>query len=650
MKVYSLNLFIAIFLLLPLQISIADGTTVVVGGETSKPNILFISIDDLNDYVGCLGGHPDAITPNIDRLAERGMLFTNAHVPAPVCNPSRAAFISGIAPHNSRIYHNGNSFDGLGVDYLPMHFRKQGYHTMMVGKLFHTTNHLDNLDEALDEHGPRGSMAMRTYADDFSDPWKDLYGVHNFATHWGGLDERKARDLADPHTADWAIERLAKDYDKPFMLMVGFLRPHTPLTSPMEYWEMFDPDELTLPPREEDDLQDMPWLGRQVAIAGWQEMEGGHYRQITERGHHRDILRGYLAATTFVDAQIGRVLDAFENSPHADNTIVVLFSDHGWGIGERSHFKKWGLWDDTTRVPFIVKVPGMTQAGARSDAGVTLQDLFPTLVDLTGIDPPEHDLDGDSIRPLLADPNAAWERPALTSYGAGNHTVRSPRWRYIRWSNGSEELYDHQNDPHETRNVADNPEFADVKADLAQWLPTNDLPPQDGVSLGFPRGAGSRLHRSVHPGFAGEPMRVTARIGPEIGDGVIIQHGGVACAYALHVADGKLAFTLMDVPDDFDWDTLDPTRTTILSEQPLPTGSEIEVEAYLAEDGEVTLTLDGTVVGTGQAKTLAMDPVGQLKVGEAVTNYPPAGDYQPPHEFPGDLISVFVNTGVHANP
>lgn len=628
---------------------IAFSLLFAVSATAERPNVLFIAVDDLNDYVGCLGGHPDAVTPNIDRFAAENMLFTNAHTAAPVCNPSRAAFLSGVAPHRSGIYHNGDSWtlsETLeGVAHLPLHFRRQGYRTMMGGKIFHTR---PDLDAAFDEDaGGFGGQAMRVFADDFPHPFKDLLGIHNFAVHWGGLEGEKEAELSDPKIAEWAVGRLSEESEEPFLLMVGFHRPHTPLTSPAEFWNRFDPGKLTLPEPEPGDLDDMPWMGRQVAIAGYQEMEGGHYRRITERGHHRDILRGYLAACAFVDAQIGKVLDALEKGPHRDDTIVVLFSDHGWGIGERYHFKKWGLWDDTTRVPLVVRAPGLTERGSTSDAGVTLLDLFPTLVDLTGVPGPDHELDGRSLRPLFENPDAGWKRPALTTFGPGNHALRGPRWRYIRWADGSEELYDHETDPHERENVADVPGNEAVKRALARWLPEGDAPSVHCNHVSPLRlGDGETLHfRSVQPGMAGEPFTIRAEIGPDIGDGVIVQHGGMFCGYALHVADGKLALSVLDVPTPLDWDTLDPHRTTVVSDRPLPTGEAIEVSAILAADGEVVLSLGGREIGRGKARTLSMHPVGQLTTGEATKDYPPAGQYKAPHQFGGALRSVVVTFG-----
>ncbi len=637
-----------------LVIVIATGSATLretIAAQPEKPNILFIAIDDMNDWVGCLRGHPDAWTPNIDRLAKRGTLFTNGHTAAPVCNPSRAAFLSGIGPWRSGVYHNDDNWSGsealAAAKLLPHHFRENGYLTMMAGKIFHGRTGMEN-DSADEQGGSMGGQAMRVKADDYPEPFEDLKGIHNYAVHWGGLEGEKADELSDPKLAEWASERLRQEHDRPFLLMLGFHRPHTPLTSPKEFWDMFDREKIQIPPLKPSDLLDMPWPGKQVAVAGYQAMENGHFREITERGHHRDVLRGYLAACAFVDAQIGKVLHALDRGPHRDNTIVVLFSDHGWGVGERYHFKKWGLWDDTTRVPYIVHVPGLTEPGSRSDAGVTLLDLFPTLVELAGIQAPPQSFDGRSLRPLLENPDASWDRPALTTFGQENYSLRTPDWRYIRWSNGEEEFYDHTNDPHEWHNVADEARNESVKAELARWFPEGSVPSIDSdhaspVTL-TPKDR-VRHFRSVRPTFVDQPISVKAFIGPKITDGVILQHGGQFCGYALYVKDGKLTMAIMDVPRPLYWNRLTPKRTVIFAKAPLPDGEALEVEGRLAKDGTVTLWANGEEIGNGKAKTLSIHPAGIMQLGKAAPNYAPVGDYEEPFPFGGKIESVTVAYG-----
>ncbi|MDG2254817.1 MAG: sulfatase-like hydrolase/transferase [Opitutaceae bacterium] len=619
--------------------------------STSNPNILFIAVDDMNDWVGCLNGHPDAITPNIDRLAARGTLFTNGHTAAPVCNPSRAAFLSGRGPWTTGVYHNGDNWDQSPAlresVLLPRHFRDHGYRVMMGGKLYHGGPKMTK-DIAHEDAGRMGAQSFTVIADDFPYPFKDLSGVHNFAVHWGGLEDEEAAQLSDPKIAAWASKRLAQTYDDPFFLMVGFHRPHTPLTSPKEFWDQFDREKLTLPPLNPNDLDDMPWMGKQVAIAGFQGMEGGHYKQITERGHHRDVLKGYLAACAFVDAQIGKVLDALDASPHRDNTIVVLFSDHGWGVGERYHFKKWGLWDDTTRVPFIIHAPYLTAPGSQTDAGVTLLDLYPTLVDLSGIDSPRHPLDGRSLRSLLKNPEARWTRPALTTYGPNNHALRTSRWRYIRWADGSEELYDHENDPNEWRNVASDASNDAIKTRLAKYFPKNNRPAiaSDHASpITLTTEDGPLKFSAVQPSFVGQPITIRATIGPNLSDGVVLQHGGQYCGYALYVQNGKPAFAIMDVPRPLKWNTLIPKRAILISEHTLTPGKKYHLEARIQKNGTTTLTVDGSEVARGQAQTLSIHPAGVMQLGAVPDKHIPVGNYEPPFPFDGDIDSVTVKFG-----
>ena len=622
----------------------------------SQPNILFIAVDDLNDYVSCLGGHPNGWTPNIDRLAEAGMLFTNAHAAAPVCNPSRIAFLTGLQPSTTGVYHNVDRWEHAGdringIAHLPLHFKRQGYRVWMGGKIFHSGP--ADLDQALDENaGGMGNHSLGVISEDYDHPFAGLRGVHNYAVHWGPLNPNQSAELSDPKIAAWAVEHLSQPVDEPFLLMVGFHRPHTPLTTPAEFWEAINPETLLLPPTEVGDLDDLPWMGRQTAIAGWQEMENGHYRMIKELGVHRDILRGYLAAMAFVDAQIGKVIDALERSPHRDNTIVVLFSDHGWGIGERFHFKKWGLWDDTTRVPLIIRAPGVTEAGSHSDAGVTLLDLYPTLVDLVGANEPAHRLEGDSLKPLLENPKADWQRPALTTYGRGNHALRNPRWRYIRWADGSEELYDHDRDPHEWLNLAGLPRHQDVKRQLSRWLPETNAPAvrSSHTSPVILQAGGAQLFHSVQPEFVEGPIYIRAEIGPQLSDGVILQHGGMFNGYALHVSDGRLAFSLMDIPRPLRWDTLIPFRTTVTAEKPLKPGETTVVEAALNRSGEVRLMMGGELVGQGQVGTLSIHPAGVMQAGSPAKTYPPVGDYRADETatFTGDIREVAVRFGSDA--
>ncbi len=628
--------------LLILTLGLAFSLPAAAQGQ--KPNVLFIVVDDLNDYLGHLGGHPDAITPTMDNLAAEGASFTNAHCVAPVCNPSRIAFLTGNAPWRTGNYHNTDSWgsseylkESGAVDML-RHFRQNGYEVVTAGKIFHSKPR--NVEESWDEQGGRKGGFFSPKAESWTDPLKGLKNQHARAFHWGAVDWQ---GLSDIRIADWFVERMKRDYDKPFFMAYGCSRPHIPLTSPSEFVNMFDAEKITLPPLRERELEDLPWMAQQASIAGWQDMEGGYLHNLLDKAVYREFFLNYLAACTYVDAQIGRVLTALEESPYADNTIVALVGDNGWGLGERRHVQKWGLWDDTTRVPFIIKAPGMIQPGVRSDAGVTLMDVFPTLLEMCELDPPVQEFDGQSVVPLLTDPETEWERPAIMTSGSHNFSLRTPHWRYTRWSDGSEELYDHRVDPDELDNVADDPAHEQVKADLARWFPEDAVPSNGGShQLPITMSNNSKLNFfSLQEGFCEEPLKITAKIGPNITDGTILSHNGNFCGYALYVKDGVLKMTLMDVERPLQWDKLFPEKTTISAPEPLKRGKSYTIEGLILED-KMVLKLDGVEVASAPARLLSIHPAGAMTCGRADDEYIPVGDYEVPFKFEGDIESVTI--------
>ncbi len=423
------------------------------------PNVLFIGIDDLNDWVGCLGGHPDTRTPHLDRLAGRGTLFTRAYCAAPTCNPSRAALLTGIRPSTSGIYRNNQPMRLSPVlrdaVTLPQHFRAAGYHAIGAGKIIH-----DPDPQSWDDYWP--SPTMNRPQDPV--PTSQPAGSKGDFT-WGALDH-PVRDMGDHQVADWVIEQLNRKHAQPLFLGCGFFRPHLPWHVPGAYFDRFPLEQVTLPTVKEDDLDDVPPAGRERVFRS-------DHERITAAGAWRDCVRAYLASISFVDDMVGRVLDAFDRSPLRDNTIIVLWSDHGWHLGQKLHWRKFALWEHATRNLLAVAAPRGVAPNARCGAPVNLLDLYPTLVELCGL-PSRPQLEGDSLVPLLRHPGAARVRPSLSTYRRGNHALRSQRWRYIRYADGSEELYDHQNDPLEWRNRAADPACTGVKASLARWLPEVD--------------------------------------------------------------------------------------------------------------------------------------------------------------------------------
>jgi arylsulfatase A-like enzyme len=430
-----------------------------------KPNVLFIGIDDLNDWIGCLGGHPDVKTPNIDRLAKRGVLFTSAHCAAPACNPSRAALMTGIRPSTSGVYHNPNPWRQSPVlknaVTLPQHFMAHGYRVTGSGKMYHGSfpdpQSWQEYWPSLTQQQPKGPAPAN----------RPLNGIPNTSHFdWGPLKADKS-DMSDWKVTDYVTGQLKKEHDKPFFLACGIYRPHLPWYVPQKYFDLYPLDKITLPTIKEDDLDDVPPIGK--------KMSGGRdHSKVIKYNQWRKAVQGYLASISFTDECVGRVIDALDNSEYADNTIIVFWADHGWHLGEKLHWRKFSLWEEATHNPMMFVVPGVTKPNTRCDRPVTLLDIYPTLIDVCGL-APKKQLEGVSLKPLLENPKQKWDRPALTTHGKNNHSVRSRRWRYIRYSDGTEELYDHDKDQLEWTNLAADPKYADVKKQLAKWMPSTNV-------------------------------------------------------------------------------------------------------------------------------------------------------------------------------
>ena len=429
-------------------------------------NVLFIAVDDLNDWIGCLGGHPDIRTPNFDRLARRGVLFTNAHCAAPLCNPSRAALLSGIRPAASGVYDNSQPFRkspaGPGAVTLPQHFRAHGYRVIGGGKIFHG-GYPD--PQSWDEYFP---SQTQNKPPDPVPPNRPVNGLPNAAHFdWGPLSVPDS-EMGDYKVVEWAARELHKKQDRPFFLAAGLFRPHLPWYVPGRYFDLYPAEKVTLPNVKDDDLDDVPPVGRKFA-----RPEGDHKRVI-QYNQWRKAVQGYLASISFTDAMLGRLLDAFDASPHARNTTVVLWSDHGWHLGEKLHWRKFSLWEEATHNVLMMVSPGVTRPGGSSPRPVNLMDIYPTVVDLCGLK--QRPAEGDSLLPLLKDPNARWDRPSVTTYLKDNHSVRTERWRYIRYRDGGEELYDRAKDEMEWTNLAGKPELAGIKRELAKSMPEVNAP------------------------------------------------------------------------------------------------------------------------------------------------------------------------------
>jgi arylsulfatase A-like enzyme len=425
--------------------------------DAAKPNVLFIAIDDLNHWVGHFGRNTQTKTPNIDRLASMGVSFTNAQCAAPVCNPSRAALLSGKRPGTTGIYDNNNPFTKVLTpdQSLVMQFKNAGYETLGTGKLWHGgLGWPEQWTTIQDETVKKGKVSDRS-----------IGGIA-----FGPIVEGGDEAVSDTGIADYGISELSKPHDKPFFLTLGFHKPHMPWNVPQKYYDMHPLADIQLPPTKEGDLSDIPPIGLKMA------KPTGDHAAVLASGRWKEAVQAYLATITYLDSQIGRVLDAYDKSPHKNNTMIILWGDHGWHLGEKEHWRKFALWEEATRAPFIWVVPGVTKAGGICKSPVDFMSVYPTLCDLTSVPKPAW-LEGDNINPLLSDPAAAWTGVAITTFGQNNHAIRTDRWRYIRYADGTEELYDHSNDEYEWTNLATNPEYTALKASLAKHFPTNNVPP-----------------------------------------------------------------------------------------------------------------------------------------------------------------------------
>jgi len=423
-----------------------------------KPNVLFIAVDDLNDWVSFLGGHAQGRTPNIDALAARGVAFTNAHCVAPACNPSRAGLMSGMRPYSNGVYVNSANWQKAlkEVTTLDRHFKQNGYEVLGGGKIYHSSK---APNDAYDFYFNRPGDAKTA---------KNKNGLKKSHFDWGPID-CDDDGMGDHHTVDWAIGELAKEREKPLFLAVGFVKPHLPFYAPAKYFDEFPLEQTTLPVVKEGDLGDIPAAGLKFA------KPDGDHAQVVKAGEWKKAVQAYLATIAFVDHEVGRLMKGLDDSGKADNTIVVFWGDHGWHLGEKEHWRKFALWNDATRVPFFMVAPGVSQSGVKCDAPVDLLSIYPTLSDLCGLEAPDH-LDGVNIRALLEDPNAEWNTPAICTHGRGNHMVQTRHQRYIRYANGDEEFYDHREDPNEWKNIVSLDETKAAQAEMAKWLPESEVP------------------------------------------------------------------------------------------------------------------------------------------------------------------------------
>lgn len=432
----------------------------------APPNVLLIAVDDLNDWVGCLGGQAQAITPNIDRLAERGVLFRNAHCQAPVCQPSRASLMVSRLPSSTGLYflNPGLSESRFTKDEttLPEAFANAGYVVMGAGKLFHSADNRRIFDAIGEYGGNFGGFGPR--------PKEKLSQPHGHPLWDWGAFPNKIEEMPDHKLANYAIQKLQQPYEQPFFLAIGFHRPHVPMFVPQKWFDMHPRDKVLTPASQAGDLNDLSQYARDLVTL---EHVAPKHSWMQQSGQWPHAVQSYLASVTFVDHCVGRVLDALAHRGDSKNTIVCLFGDHGFHLGEKQRWAKRSLWEDGTRTPLIFAGPNISPAVCDRPAG--LIDIYPTLSTLCKL-PVNENHEGQSLVPLMADPNREWSRPAITTFGPGNHAVRSTRWRYIHYLDNSQELYDHENDPHEWTNLAADPQFSGVLEEHRRWLPEIEQP------------------------------------------------------------------------------------------------------------------------------------------------------------------------------
>ncbi|MDD7987272.1 sulfatase [Lentisphaera marina] len=467
----------------------------ILAEDNKKPNVLFISIDDMNHWISAMRDYqaiydyPAYKTPNIDRLLARGMFFTNAHVPGGSCKPSRVSVFTGVAVSKHGVYRNPHTwqlapkFKNRDDVSIMQRFRKEGYFVAGGGKNFHTY-HPGSWDEYIntEERDPKDRAADMVLKKKFHEANK-AYEIERKrqmkaltikdkskadAIKWGPLD-CPPEAMPDAFMVDYIIRKLNEKRNKPFFLGCGFTKPHLAWAVPRKYFDMYPLDEIPTPVVKENDIDDLGQQGQNMA-------GGATHDFMVKSGLWKSAIQGYLASCTFVDDQIGRLLDAIDASPEKDNTIIMLWSDHGWHFGDKGHWKKFATWEETTHIPMGIIAPGVTKAGQKTHRPVNAIDLYPTLLELCGLEP-NPELDGHSLVPLLDKPDREWNYPSLTTHSRGYNTVRTQKWRLIEYPRDNEmELYDHSNDPLEHNNLINNPEYAHVMAELKAMMPKTNAP------------------------------------------------------------------------------------------------------------------------------------------------------------------------------
>ncbi|MBL9182248.1 MAG: sulfatase [Verrucomicrobiaceae bacterium] len=587
-----------VFALLALAVPLSAATKKRSVSAYGKPNVLFIIADDLRLL-------PQAKTPNMDRLAKLGMRFTNAHCNFALCNPSRTSLLTGMLPSSSGVFGNEQdwrcSVQIAGKPTLPEHFKSSGYLTAAAGKIFHA-NHGGpegrlagwhggrrgfELDAAWDQRFPRASVQIPDLP---VHTGQNFNGLNIWHWDWGTIPVEDEK-TDDGQCVSFAADFLGKKQKKPFFLALGLYRPHSPWYVPQKYFDLFPLDSITLPEVKDNDLDDVPETAKS-------HLKGENTHQtIVKANKWKEAVQAYLANVAFCDAMLGQVLDAVEKGPNAKNTIIVFTSDHGWYLGEKQMWHKGKLWEEATHIPLTIVAPNVTKPETSTNQPAALIDLYPTLCDLTGVKAPEH-LDGTSLKPLLSDPAATRDKPAITTSSGGknaSYSARDARWRYIRYADGSEELYDHDADPHEWTNLASAPEHAAIKSSLAAHFPTEfksaQRPAAEVVPAPSPSGSvdlalmpGDEFTAAESPKIQGRGIYLNASFdyNPEIdGDSTLLAHGDAKLGYVLHLVASRPTLTIF----------VDGKATAIAADT-LEAG-KANVRALIANSGFMSIAVPG---------------------------------------------------------
>lgn len=441
--------------------------------KKEKPNVLFIAVDDLNTMLGVLDKFSNTKTPNLDRLAARGVMFSDAHCQAPLCGPSRASIMTGLRPSTTGIYGmiDDNKIRSENpatkeIIMLSEYFKNNGYHTMGIGKLFH--NHAPNgvFEESAGRVKGFGPYPEeRIVWDGFGTSDRTKYG--RTSTDWGAFPEADSL-MPDHQSVNWAMERLDTEYNKPFFMGVGFLRVHVPLYVPQKWFDLHPLDSIKTLPYRADDLNDVPNIALQIndlpmmPTTDW----------AIESGEWPKILQAYLACISFVDYEIGRLIEALDKSEYADNTVIVLWSDHGYRLGEKGTFAKHALWNAATKTPLLFAGPNLPK-GKIINQPAELLSIYPTLLDLCRL-PAYKRNEGKSLLTTMMEKQED-ASVAITTFGMNNHTVKSKDFRYIQYEDGTQEFYDHREDPNEFNNQAQNLAYQNEIEKLKKYLPKTNV-------------------------------------------------------------------------------------------------------------------------------------------------------------------------------